>query len=230
MEKPLDDEERELAAALGALSNATRLAILRRLREPRGIGDIEVGGQAAPRLLARQSVREHLDRLLEAGFVAAVPSTSDMRSPVHYVVNHQAIFALSEEVRGLARLRPAVETSNATVDGRVEARRRVEGPRLVVVKGLDEGAAFPLSPPPSPPEWVLGRKRGVGIPLDFDPFISAENSLIRLVDGVHVLEDLPHSRNGTTLNFEPLARRDGVPLAHGDVIGLGRTLLVYRDR
>ncbi len=99
-------------------------------------------------------------------------------------------------------------------------------PCLVVVKGLDEGLAFDLSDR-GKSEWRVGRRRGCEIALDFDPSISAENSLVRWDGRVHSIEDLAESKNGTSINFRRLAKHAPTALAHGDIVGVGRTLLVY---
>lgn len=44
-----------------------------------------------------------------------------------------------------------------------------------------------------------------------------------------MLEDLPGSRNGTTLNFLPLPRGGRSELHHGDLIGVGRSLRLFRE-
>jgi pSer/pThr/pTyr-binding forkhead associated (FHA) protein len=101
-----------------------------------------------------------------------------------------------------------------------------------VVRGLTEGRAYPLPLLPGADEvrWVVGRKRGLPIALDYDPFVSLENTLVvRRASGASVT-DLPQSRNGTTLNFERLARDVETPVEHGDVIGVGRTLFVLQER
>lgn len=217
-----------LAASFFTLGNPARLALLRQLRTPRAMGEIELRDGEDGRPLSRQSVREHLDRLLEAGLAVAMEARErDARSPLDYMVDHQGLFALSEEIRALARLRPALEPPRETVDMEAGARRLPPGPCLVVAKGLEEGVAFRLEGS-GVHEWILGRKRGIAIPLDFDPYISAENSRITWRDGRHALEDLPDSRNGTSLNFERLPKGRAAPLSHGDLVGVGRTLLLYR--
>lgn len=47
-------------------------------------------------------------------------------------------------------------------------------------------------------------------------------------DGRSLLLDLPGNRNGTLLNWKPLARGGVAELKAGDVVGVGRSLLVFR--
>ena len=222
-----------LARALGALASPVRIALLRQLQTPRVLREIEVkatDGDASARNISRQAVREHLDRLMETGVVVARETEREYGTTLEYSLNHQALFALSEEFRALARLRPAAEPHMVTVTGgRPAAAAPPEGPSLVLVKGVDEGRTFDLRPPAAGRrEWVIGRRRGLDISLDFDPFISTENSAIVWEDGVHAVVDLPESRNGTMVNFKPLPKGARHPLRVGDLIGVGRSLLMFR--
>jgi pSer/pThr/pTyr-binding forkhead associated (FHA) protein len=97
----------------------------------------------------------------------------------------------------------------------------------VLVKGLDEGRFFPLAASQRK-QWTIGRRRGLEVPLDFDPFVSTENAMISSEGGGFVIEDLPDSRNGTMVNFIALAKGERRVLKGADVIGVGRSLLVFR--
>ncbi|HWH08076.1 MAG TPA: hypothetical protein VNX21_02685, partial [Candidatus Thermoplasmatota archaeon] len=179
---PAPDADVRVSRTLAALASPTRVALMRALRRPRILAEIEVrppGGP--PRPLARQTVRQHLDTLLAAGLVVARGTERDRGETYEFLVNHQAIYALGEEVRGLARLRPLVEPDAATAHGEPPERALPPGPCLVLVKGLDEGAAFPLAP--GRDAWVIGRRRDADVPLDFDPFVSGENARVTRQEG-----------------------------------------------
>ena len=228
---PQDDA---LSRSLNALAHPSRLALLRQLRTPKTLREIQLRAQTndeVGRSISRQAVREHLDRLIAIGVVHAREAQRDYGETVEYSLNHQSLFAIAEEFRGLARLRPATEPVAATVERRAAPAEpaRADGPCLVLVKGLDEGRSFPLpSPATGRRQWAIGRRRGLDISLDFDPFVSTENALVVWDGDRFVVQDLPDSRNGTTLNFQPLAKGETRELRLGDVIGVGRSLLLFR--
>lgn len=228
---PATSDDR-LSAALGALASPTRLQLLRALRRPRALAEIQIRAADDARLLARQTVREHLNKLTQVGMVSTREVDREYGDTVEFVANHQALYALSEEVRELARQRPVVELSGATVHGPQGETEPATGARLVLVKGLEEGATFdlraaPAGAPSARSEWLVGRRRGVAVSLDFDPYVSGENARITLVGGQHVIEDVAGSRNGTSVNFRRLSVGERRTLSHGDVVGVGRCLLVF---
>lgn len=235
MEPDATREAADLSAALSALAFPARILILARLREPRLLSEIvvradreEPDGRERP--LSRQTIKSHLDKLVEAGFVLLRDTDRDGRASHEYVVNHPLLFAYSERFRELASLAPTIDPGVATVAGGGPGRgRTVAPPCLVLVKGLQEGRGYGLAPPPAGDrEWVVGRRRGLDVVLDYDPFVSSENCVVAWRGGRHLVSDAPGSRNGTTLNFEPIPAGAEVPLSHGDVIGVGRSLLLFR--
>lgn len=220
-----DDEA--LARAFEALANPMRLALLRDLRAPRTLGSIRVApADGESPALARQSVRRHLDRLLDAGLLAV--REPEGRNP-EYLASHQALYALSEELRALASLPPEVEPEVETAPAPGVAPPAPAGPCLVLVHGARLGHVYPLpSAPGRRAEWVVGRRRGSPVALDFDPYASAENAVVEWDGASHHLRDLPGSTNGTQLNLRPLAAGARAPLRHGDLLGVGRSLLLFR--
>lgn len=214
-----------LATTLAALANPVRLAILRELRTPRALGEIRVlsDEEGAERPLSRQAVRQHLDRLLEVGAVGRM----ELGANHAYVVEHRKLFSASEDLRSLAALRPLDEppTSNTETMGSNGMGSPRHGPRLVLVRGLGEGTIYPLDD--ARDAWTIGRRRELEIALDYDPFVSSENAIVRRAkDGGHTLEDTG-SRNGTLHNFNRVPHDAPVKLRHGDVIGVGHTTLLY---
>jgi hypothetical protein len=165
---------------------------------------------------------------MAVGIVVARPAKRPYGDTQEFVLNHQAIFAVAEEVKALAKLRATVEAPVPTAPASAPAAAPIETPAFVLVKGLDEGAMFGLRPAAQGGgTWIVGRRRGCEVPLDFDPYVSAENSLVRWEDGAHVIEALPESRNGTSVNLRRLAPGEKVRLRHGDLVGVGRCLLLY---
>lgn len=219
--------EDRLLKAFIALANPVRLELLRHLRTPRTLSEISVQAGEGDRPLSRQAVREHVDRLLDAGLVD-VRETERNRGPtVEYVLNPPALYALMEEFRALAKLRSAAQLERETMPGQPPAGVEPPRPCLVLVKGVDEGRVYDLATG-ARDEWLVGRRRGIAISLDFDPFVSTENTRISWDGGQHLVEDLPSSRNGTSVNFRLLAPGERAALRTGDVLGVGRSLLLYR--
>ncbi|HWH08571.1 MAG TPA: FHA domain-containing protein, partial [Candidatus Thermoplasmatota archaeon] len=142
-----------------------------------------------------------------------------------YTLDHRRIFAAAESLRAFAALRPLDDP-----EGRTEAadapdpRRTPRGPRLALVRGLGEGTVHRLD---EGAEWLIGRRRDAHVPLDYDPFVSAENARVQKVGSDFVLEDLPGSRNGTTLNFRRLEPGERAKLRHGDLVGVGHSALLF---
>lgn len=233
------DSEVERAAALTqaleVLASPARMYLLREVRVPKTLKEIKVrvpekeaGGR--DRILARQSVKEHLDRLVEIGVVLARETQREYGETIEYILNHQRLFAISESFRALAKLRPAEAPDGRTISAVARANTyEIRGPCLVLVKGLDEGRTFDMRPrPDGRNEWVIGRRNDLGVSLDFDPFVSSENSRVLWAEGAYFIEDLSVSRNGTMLNFQPLPKGGRRALRTGDLIGVGRSLLMFR--
>lgn len=217
-----------LAEVLSALASPNRLALLRQLRQPRCVTEIRLPPEEGEeRPIARQAVRVHLRKLMDAGVVA--PVERGPGASVAYLVNHQRIFAITEEVRALAALRPdegAVD--QPTLDDVRQGRREDVFPRFLLVRGLHEGRTFPVRAPAEGSAWLVGRKPSASICIDYDPYVSLENTRVTWSGGRYAVESLPSSRNGTTLNFRPVAGGRPEPIHHGDLLGVGRTLLLFQ--
>ena len=103
----------------------------------------------------------------------------------------------------------------------------VAGPKLVLVHGVYEGKAFALSSETEQARgWLIGRRRDAPISLDYDPYVSTENAVVKRAGEGFRIEDLG-SKNGTAINWEHLDERGTHQLRPGDVIGVGRSLLSY---
>lgn len=218
---------------LEAISSKPRYQIIQQLRTSKILKEIEVHKpteDGPPRPLARQTVKQHLERLIEVGIVTTREAERRYGPTVEYVLNHQELFRIAEAFRELARLRPEDEPGGETLKRPPPAESLGEAQRaLVLVKGVDVGQAFPLDPREDGPErWIIGRRRGLAVPLDFDPFVSAENAVVERRGDRFVLEDLPESRNGTWVNFRQLEAGEAFELSHGDLVGVGQSLLMFR--
>lgn len=233
------DPER-LTAYLRALAVPNRVELLRKLQVPRTIGEIELRparhlqARSPDRRLAWQTVESHVKKLQELGLVHARASQRGGRSVKEYVVNHARLFLIVEELRLLGLLRPApgvgldTQTGTGPLGPSLEAQAPPlpEGPALVLPAGPLEGTAFPLR---GQGPWVIGRAPGLAVSLPYDPFVSAENSEVRRGPSGFVIRDLPGSHNGTRVNWRRLAAGEEVLLCPGDAVGVGRSVLVFRD-
>lgn len=215
-----------VAAHLKPLASQVRLRILDLLSEPRYLESIaqELG-------ITRQAVRKHLDRLIELGVVIAQDAGPRAAHSKEFVLDRSRIFQLQAEFQRLGRLRTdgLVSHDPTTVEGRTSssAPRSIRSePRLVTVRGLDEGTVYRLALQPGR-VWRLGRAPGSEVPVAYDPYASMTHAELRCHAGSFLLVD-QYSRNGTTLNGRPLLRGGEAPIHPGDLIGIGKSLFVFQ--
>lgn len=141
-------------------------------------------------------------------------------------VDPAAVHRLIEE---LAPLGVTAEPGpNATQMGQPFATATWQnGPKLIVVKGASEGSSYPLQG--GKHSWILGRDVDADVPLAFDPYVSRHSGEVWQDGEDYYLEDLTPFKNGVYLNWRRLDRREAAHLEDGDIIGVGRTLLVFRS-
>lgn len=219
---------------LRALAHARRLELLHVLRVPHALSDIRVtpgrdrGGENPDRPASRQATQRHLEILQEVGVVAASPSRERGKS---FVVDPQRVYQVLEELRRVGTVTAGAFVSrDETVDASGLGARRLEpGPKLVLVHGFVEGKVFPLRAQDVADGggWVVGRKADAHVSLDYDPFVSLVNSEVRAEGGAFRVRDVGASRNGTWLNWRRVGT-EGAALRPGDVLGVGRSLLVFQ--
>lgn len=228
-----------LAEYLKALGNPNRLELLHALRRPRPVRDIELRpevvreGENPDRPISHQAVRDHLAKLRSIGVLVVERVERDGNIVDEYVLNHQKLYAIVEELRLLGELRAQVEPLHEDTIGatRQAAAPETPGPHFLLVRGSGEGRVFPLKKENLSADrgWLVGRKHGLAVSLDYDPFVSSENAELLLNGAGYTLRDLPASRNGTSLNFSALPRGASATLRHGDVVSVGRTHLVFKE-
>lgn len=226
---------------LKVLGSASRLGLLSQLRTPRTIDEVELEASPAQRAnarperpISRQAVQHHMDQLVEAGLVRVREARRPGRRALYeYVTDRARLFAVTEELRRLSAVPASTRLDPTRTMGLPQRSEHAagEGARLVLVHGAEEGRTFPLTPNrrAEPRGWVIGRASGVAVPLEYDPYVSTENAEIVRVGGSHRLLDLRTARNGTWLNWQRLDVGAETPLRTGDVIGVGRSLLLFRD-
>ena len=229
-----------LEGILKVLSYARRLELLSRLRSPHAVADIRLApglaqaGGSPDRTMSRQAVENHLNQLVENGFVRLLPANPRRGRPANqYVTDHPSLFALVEDLRRLSALRSVekLDPSQTIAAAPGGSQAWAEGPKVVLVHGSRDGQAFPLRSAAlhGSRGWIIGRKSGAHVELDYDPFVSSENSEIVKRGAEFRLLDLRTARNGTSLNWRRLPVGGEEPLHSGDIVGVGRSLLVFRE-
>lgn len=232
--EPLDYDR--LEEYLSALAYGSRLELLSMLRSPRAIQDIRLTprqvrpGENPDRPVARQTIQAHLDKLMDVGVVLCRESPE--KRGKEYLVNPQRLYQILEELRKVGTATAdAPMPDDGTVDlGAIRRAATDGGPRLLLVHGLHEGKAFPLRRDDlrDGRGWVIGRREGLHVSLDYDPYVSSENAEVMQEGPDFRLLDLRSSKNGTHLNWRRLETDERPALAPGDVVGVGRSLLVFR--
>lgn len=212
-----------LASALEVLANPTRIALLHRLGKPAFMPDLVEEFE-----MTRQALKKHLDALEGVDLVHARQSRRGALPATEYTANPAGLFALKENVASLAvhvdpEVLPPAQTLTAATDGTGPSMR---GAGLLLVHGDSPGTWFALDPKNG---WVVGRDPRGDVALPYDPFASARHALLRRVGGQWTLTDL-HSTNGTRLNFRPLPSGEAVPVSPGDLLTVGKSHLLLRER
>lgn len=223
----------DLERTLKALANANRIHLLIALQEPRRLGDIDLSPSRRTtwghegRAISKQAVRSHIDALVDLG---VVETRGKPPAELRFVVNHARLFEVTERLRELATVKATVPVQDHTMArDATGAAAAAQGPHLVLVRGVREGQVFPLGGPEPEGGWLIGRRRDVAVSLDFDPYVSAAHARIVRREGRHFVADLLENRNGTLLNWQAMARGGIAPLKAGDLIGVGMSLLLYRE-
>lgn len=218
-----------LGGYLKALSNPSRLELLYQLRFPKEASEIDLKPRRADKALnpersmSRQAVAEHLDVLEAIGVVSRDGDAGNGAD--RFVLNHQRVFAIVEELRKLTLLRPAKPADPlATLEAPSAGTASWEkGPKLVLVAGAYEGRAYALKE-----RALVGRAEGADVRLDYDPFVSSEHAEVTRQGSAWRVASVAGAKNGTFLNFQELRGGDARPIEKGDILGVGRSLLVFR--
>lgn len=222
-----------LAEDLTALAYPLRLQLLDVLETPHILSDIRLSPHrrddaANPeRPAAKQTVLAHLDKLVETGLVKPGEVERLGKTLTTYATNPQRLYAVAEELRRLV-VRHGGRGAGHDATGTLRAGDAPPargGARVVLVHGAYEGRAYALPAP----EAIVGRAPGLAVSLDYDPYVSATNAALEQNVSGWQVRDLG-SKNGTSVNWRPLPRDGAHPLAHGDILGVGRSLLVFYER
>ena len=216
-----------LSESLKALANPKRLQLLRFLREPHYLEEIasELG-------MSRQAAQDHVALLHDAGLLEKHAAQRPTGQVVEYRLVRARYFSLFEDLRILGATLPKTLDEEAllrTVAGPGgSVVTRAEGPELVVIGGFRPGLCAALHRGSEAPALAIGRDPAAGLVLDWDLMISNRHAEVKGAAKGHVLVDL-YSRNGTLVNGSRVPPGQPVPLRTGDVLQMGRTMLVFRD-
>ncbi|MGB0651981.1 MAG: FHA domain-containing protein [Thermoplasmatota archaeon] len=226
----------QLASALKVLGSPTRLQVLAALKLPRPLRELRVtpqddrAGSSPDRPIALTAVQKHIRLLEKHGLVRGDDEPRGRR----YVVDRPRLYALAEAVSQLAALsgdhRLAGDRTIA-LDA-ASAPEAPAGPRLTLVRGAYEGRSYALEEASSRDggdTWELGRAPDVAVSLDYDPYVSRRHAVIERTGTAYAVRDLQTSRNGTQVNWSWLEGPAPHALRPGDVLGVGRSFLVFAD-
>lgn len=218
-----------LAVYLKALSNPGRLELLWRLRFPASSGDLTVAARRRDamrpgRPMSRQALDLHLAQLERIRVVSRVPNPEGGAD--RWATNVPQVFGLLEELRKLTAIpaAPAVDVEETVASRGGALTAWPAGPKLVLLSGPWEGKVFELH---GKGPWTIGRSRTREVALTYDPFVSAEHAALALEGKGAALKVAADARNPARINFVPLAPGATRELRHGDVVGVGRSLLLY---
>jgi DNA-binding transcriptional ArsR family regulator len=217
-----DVDLERMAEWLKPLASPLRLRLLRFLTRPHYLEEV-----ASHLKLTRQAARKHLDKLVAIGVLDRRAGQRDKLPVTEYLINPQALFLIYDEFEKLGSLRRD-ERDEVLVRTLAEPGRRAPpgpeaGPCLTVVRGLNLGMRSRL---PEDREWTIGRDPRCDLPVTHDPYASNRHAEVRRERGQFVLTDL-RSTNGTQHNWGLLARGGEAALRHGDLVGVGKTLLLF---
>lgn len=221
-----------LSTYLKALANPNRLELLWLLRIPTSVAELHLtpkrkeDGLQQSRPMSRQAVAEQIEVLEGVGVIERLPDEEGkvgMR-----VVSQPRLFALIEEMRTLTAIRPAVRVDvNRTIeDAAAETPDWAAGPKLVLASGPWEGRAFPLA---GAGPWTVGRHKEHAVALTYDPYVSGDHARFVRTGATVSVESMPGARNPPRVNFAPLSAGKPRALRAGDIVVIGRSLLVYQD-
>lgn len=212
-----------LATWLGPLASPVRLRLLRYLSRPHYLEEV-----ASHLGISRQGARKHLDKLVEIGVLERRSGVRDTGPVTEYLLNPQALFLIYDEFEKLGSLRrdDSRDAVARTLPGPGRAAGAdAHGPSLTVVRGLNTGSRHPLEKHAGR-EHLIGRDERCTVVVSHDAYASQRHADVRWENGRFVLSDLG-STNGTLHNWRPVPSGGQVPLKHGDLIGVGKTLLLF---
>lgn len=236
----------ELARAFEALSYRSRLALLEKLRKPRTVDDIDLRpgnpkpGENADRVLTRQGIRYHLAKLREADLISVRDVIcADGRRRQTFRVDPSGIFELVHRLEERFLVDRDGGASWLGVDetaGRNGGSGEPTGlpsswlPAVVIVHGPGRGRVISLtSENVEPPRgWAIGSRQDAAVTIPHDAWVAPDHGEIVGKGDAFELIDLRTSGRPTMLDGSQIPLGGSRTLESGHVIGVGRSLLVFR--
>lgn len=229
-----------VAPCLKALGFQNRLELLPVLREERTLAEINLeravesdrdGGE-----LTRQGIQYHLDKLRETGLVEVSKIKEDGRIKNTYWLDRSQLFSVAEalvhtEGDGSLGRGPPRPGSAPLAWQRDRSEPKETGPHLVLVHGPDLGRTFPLRDIETREGrgWMIGRGSDAEVQIAEDPYLDPQAVELVEADEGFVLHALRSAEGSTAVNGDPIDFGGRCDLAHGDVISVGRSLLLFRN-
>lgn len=201
-----------LEEPLAALSVASRRTILEALRQPSRVREL-----AERTHLTRQAVQQHLAVLARAGLVRRTEApgrghTYALDAAGLYAI-HLGLGALAPQAQDLGQPTVVVQLAPGHPPRRPRGLWHLRGDGLSWVP-IEEGRS-----------WILGRGERSDLRLPYDPSMSAAHAVLQTDGAAWTVTDL-RSTNGTYVNERRVAPGEASPVAHGDLLRLGRCCLV----
>jgi DNA-binding transcriptional ArsR family regulator len=225
---------------LKILADPSRLKLLALLRVPRTVEEIQLAphrplaGQDRERPMTRQAVRNHLYQLSEANLVRVRLARRDSRRSLQeFVLDPCMLFGIAEDLRQIATLEShaGMDPSETLTLQDFQESLWEYGPKLVHLNGPHEGQAMPLDSTRlrDGRGWILGRAVQSQLCVEYDAYVHLEQAeLVRDPQGYSIL-DLRSAPNPTVINWHVLGRGESQRLRRGDVVQVGRSLLLFLD-
>lgn len=224
--------DKTLVKRLEAIASPSRLRLLSTLQEPRQVSEIELVAtdeEGAERSITTQGVRHHLNKLRECGFVRVEHVDRGGKRVNRYVADHRRMYELGEVLRSM----PLELDAPTDEMGAPPTWEQPPGgvPSLTVVHGAEIGRSFSLTDTPEIDDrgWVIGQAPAVDVALDWDPYVGRQAGEIERDHGSFRLIDLRASARRISVNGQVLERGESCEITDGDLIGVGRSVLWFRE-
>jgi DNA-binding transcriptional ArsR family regulator len=225
------DIDERLVRRLKAIASPSRLQLLAQLKQPSTVSEIRLetaGDEGRDAKMTAQGVRHHLAKLRSAGFVESRSVDNEGQRVNEYLARTDQLYELAEAIRAMPTA-PGGSIEDLGAPPTWDPPAMI--PSLTVVHGEEIGRSFALAGEPSFEHrgWVIGQGPNVDVPLAWDALVDDQAGEIEREGGEFRLIDLRSASRRLSLNGEELERGASRPIADGDLVGVGRSLLCFRE-